>query len=375
MRRCFWSWKADEYHDGTDKQCVKQQRRSCESHLGPAHDSRGVLQCCTGAVICGHSGVQWRFGRGTSRGHSCCECHLGCDTPAGLGEEIRLYHQSELQLIQQPWSTSFRAGGTASRYSDRSRHDPSSLHAFSWGSQSPCQHTIYVYLISWSICFTGPPSPILTVNSTVGLDSTLVLVWKLPNDGGSPIVRVVVEAFSQGTLIYLWITWRVVPCAEYSDGTCVCAIDSSLSVAQWHCVMVSLWQIVCFCDRLSLSSCHYDCVSMFCVILVNTSQFIMIISASLCCCYSLWRFVTVCDGLWLWSCHSSECCGDLDGLPHYESHGVCCMSLLPPHRCRLEHRCQLVVLCHRTLNIQCVRHWLQPLQSGGLQLNWVLVGE
>ena len=48
--------------------------------------------------------------------------------------------------------------------------------------------------------FTGPPSPILTVTPTVGLDSTLVLVWELPSDGGSPIVRLVVEAYSQGTV-------------------------------------------------------------------------------------------------------------------------------------------------------------------------------
>lgn len=45
---------------------------------------------------------------------------------------------------------------------------------------------------------TGPPSPILTVNLTVGLDSTLVLVWELPSDGGSPISKVVVEALPQG---------------------------------------------------------------------------------------------------------------------------------------------------------------------------------
>lgn len=47
-------------------------------------------------------------------------------------------------------------------------------------------------------CYTGPPGPILGTNTTVGVDSTLVLVWKLPNDGGNPILGVSVQAFSQG---------------------------------------------------------------------------------------------------------------------------------------------------------------------------------
>lgn len=63
-------------------------------------------------------------------------------------------------------------------------------------------HSMHI-LLCMCVCsppqpHTGPPSPILTVNLTVGLDSTLVLVWKLPSDGGSPISEVVVEALSQG---------------------------------------------------------------------------------------------------------------------------------------------------------------------------------
>ncbi len=146
----------------------------------------------------------------------------------------------------------------------------------------------------------------------------------------------------------------------------VCVVMVCVINDLYHCVMVSLWQIVCHCDSLSLLLCHYNyqCVIVLCQ--CDENFFLTV---------SLWQFVIVT----VTQSHCKKFWGD-DGFSTCPM-AVRNVTILPPlpspplpPRYSVEQRCQLVILRHHAFDSQCVWHWVQSISSCGLQLSWVLLG-